>query len=90
MLCPDGSDDFKARLTRNFERAWLHTFVTDKGLSMITGRSSCLSWKQIPRAVGDWWRDPNATIYDRLISGCSEMRRLLVSRSPHLKRICWY
>lgn len=73
--------DFKERLFRNFERTWLYIFIADKSFGITTGRSTCISWKELPTSVPDWWRKPMASPLDRIICGIVEMRGLLVRAS---------
>ncbi|KAL6897493.1 hypothetical protein GGI43DRAFT_409238 [Trichoderma evansii] len=70
--------DFKGRLFRNFERTWLYIFIADKSFGITTGRSTCISWKELPTSVPDWWRNPMASPHDRIISGIVEMRGFLL------------
>ncbi|KAL1847809.1 hypothetical protein VTK73DRAFT_10263 [Phialemonium thermophilum] len=78
MLCPDADAERKERLARNCERTWLHCFISDKHWGIMSGRTSCVSWRQIPSSMDGWWRKPTASPHDRLIAGLAEMRRLLV------------
>ncbi|KAI5460428.1 fungal transcriptional regulatory protein [Mariannaea sp. PMI_226] len=73
-VAPNADSDSTERLTRNFERTWLFMFLAEKSFGIITGRSPCVSWKEIPLSVAHWWRRPMTGPSDRVISGIAEIR----------------
>lgn len=76
---PNASPELANRYARNYERAWLYTFIVDKGFGALNGRLQCMSWRAVPRTAVDWWKSPMAEPTDRIISGVIEIRGLLVS-----------
>ncbi|KAJ5087726.1 hypothetical protein N7456_011342 [Penicillium angulare] len=86
FLCPNGTAKQKACLTQNFERTWYHCFISDKSFGIISGKSSLVSWSQIPKSVSDWWQKAMASPHDRVVSGVVEMRQLLVKLLQQGKR----
>ncbi|KAH8654921.1 hypothetical protein BGZ61DRAFT_467197 [Ilyonectria robusta] len=75
---PNACDDFRERLFRNYERTWLYTFIADKSFGIITGRSHCVTLKEMPTCASEWWKKPMTEPLDRMISGIIEIRGLLL------------
>lgn len=76
---PGLSGESRERRLRSYERTWLCVFVADKSFGIATGRPMCVSWKELPPDVGNWWRNKGTSPADRLICGVTEMRLIVVS-----------
>ncbi|KAI3588103.1 hypothetical protein IWW34DRAFT_798053 [Fusarium oxysporum f. sp. albedinis] len=84
---PNASPELTDRYARNYERAWLYTFIVDKGFGALNGRLQCMSWKAVPRTAVDWWKSPMAEPTDRIISGVIEIRGLLLQAMEKRRHI---
>ncbi|KAK2133195.1 hypothetical protein NOF04DRAFT_1341687 [Fusarium oxysporum II5] len=84
---PNASPELTDRCARNYERAWLYTFIVDKGFGALNGRLQCMSWKAVPRTAVDWWKSPMAEPTDRIISGVIEIRGLLLQAMEKRRHI---
>lgn len=71
-------DDHRERLSRNYERTWLISFIADKSFGVIAGRPHSISWTELPAGASEWWKRPMTEPLDYMISGTIEMRGLLV------------
>ncbi|KAG4276092.1 hypothetical protein FPRO04_07816 [Fusarium proliferatum] len=84
---PNASPELANRYARNYERAWLYTFIVDKGFGALNGRLQCMSWRAVPRTAVDWWKSPMAEPTDRIISGVIEIRGLLLQAMEKRRHI---
>ncbi|KAF5653619.1 hypothetical protein F25303_2163 [Fusarium sp. NRRL 25303] len=84
---PNASPELADRYARNYERAWLYTFIVDKGFGALNGRLQCMSWRAVPRTAVDWWKSPMAEPTDRIISGVIEIRGLLLQAMEKRRHI---
>ncbi|KAF5001142.1 hypothetical protein FGRMN_1253 [Fusarium graminum] len=76
--CESASPELRERYVRNYERTWFRTVISDKGFGIMNGRLQSVSWREIPRSAADWWKSPLSEPSDRMISGVTEIRGLLL------------